>query len=199
MDSVNQQVEEIKTLAQQKLEASVKNFEQVFKRFEEFQENIPLSQQKVFELEQRSSELATKLQESERTGKLDVDLTIKQYGKSAVDSYLKEQGRVAIDSTDMAVLKSKVTEADKNMAEAVSAAIVLESSKMENALITKDLQHKAAEAENIAQIKSLNNTINSLREEVDSLRATISAERGARIEEAKARGSAAVTINNPGK
>lgn len=93
----------------------------------------------------------------------------------------------------------KVLSATDKSTKALLAAVAAAESAAKAELAETIADHKVAVAEKDADIRALTQEVSFQAKTITSLQDTITAEREARVDEAKARGVSAVTVQTTGK
>jgi len=174
--------------------AASKVFEQLDKAAEQAAKVTEDVELKTAELDKLTVEYA----EKERQALLDLDMSVKENKKQVVDTVLGESGQVAVDSSDYHALQ------------AANQAYKLDFDKQVKAEMTKLTSVLTSEfkgKEDLAQAKfdaitaGLKADLSSAIQQADFykgqitfLETQLTADRNARVEEAKARGNAVVNV-----
>lgn len=155
---------------------------------------------RVAQLEVELEELQVKHAEVKRQAEVQLQIDLKEAELQTVTAVLVDQGKTAINSDELLKLRTELqtlqAELKNQIAAEVGKAQGIARSQLEAALREKDLKTAAESAEQKAQINSLTEKNTLLAKQVVALEGIISAERQARVEEAKARGTAMVTVNS---
>lgn len=155
--------------------------------------------QDIAEKEQALNQLDTKFQEESRRRQVELELDFKEREASKVDQILKAQGKQAVNAGEYTVLvdsfNSLKTEFSKRLEEEAGKIRGMESAKTASAIKQAQLELQVKEAANTAAITSLTEKNSLLAEQVKDYKGQLDAEREARVQEARARGTAMVTVN----
>jgi NADH dehydrogenase/NADH:ubiquinone oxidoreductase subunit G len=159
--------------------------------YEELVTNIELKQAELDGLD---------AQFEERVREMEADLKIKRKESEnamALD-ILKSTGRVAIDATELASLKNELESLkanfDKNVKAETEKAVAIVSSRHTSEIKAKELEFKASSATMEAQLQTAKENLSMLNKQVEDYKAQITADREARVEEAKARGGQSINV-----
>lgn len=155
--------------------------------------------QDIAEKEQALNQLDTKFQEESRRRQVELELDFKEREASKVDQILKAQGKQAVNAGEYTVLVDSFTalktEFSKRLEEEAGKIRGMESAKTASAIKQAQLELQVKEAANTAAITSLTEKNSLLAEQVKDYKGQLDAEREARVQEARARGTAMVTVN----
>lgn len=155
--------------------------------------------QDIAEKEQALNQLDTKFQEESRRRQVELELDFKEREASKVDQILKAQGKQAVNAGEYTVLVDSFTalktEFSKRLEEEAGKIRGMESAKTASAIKQAQLELQVKEAANTAAITSLTEKNTLLAEQVKDYKGQLDAEREARVQEARARGTAMVTVN----
>lgn len=174
--------------------AAAKVFEQLEKAGEQAAKVTEDVELKTAEL----NRLTTEYEEKERQALLDLDMSVKENKKQVVDTVLAEFGQVAVDSSDYHALQAANQAYKLDFDKQVKA----EMAKL-TAVLTSDFKGKEdlALAKFEATTAGLKADLNSAVQQADFyknqitfLEAQLTADRNARVEEARARGNAVVNV-----
>ena len=154
----------------------------------------------IEEKEEALSELETKFQEEARRRQVDLELAFKENEIGKVNQILQSQGKIAVNQVEYNELvntfTSLKTEFAKKLEEEAGKIRGQEAGKTAAAIKTAQLELQVKESGNAAAIQSLTDKNVLLSTQVEDYKAQLSAERNARIEEAKARGNPSVVVQS---
>lgn len=155
--------------------------------------------QDIAEKEQSLNLLETKFQEESRRRQVELELDFKEREASKVNQILAQQGKQAVNSGEYTVLVDSFTalktDFAKKLDEEAGKIRGMEAAKTASAIKQAQLELQVKEAANTAAITSLTEKNTLLAEQVKDYKGQLDAEREARVQEARARGTAMVTVN----
>lgn len=138
--------------------------------------------------------------EKERQLTLDVDLQVQEAKGKAIDKFLKDLNQVAVETDEYNALQNENTKLKGEFKTAVATETATirasEAASYTNKLALAAAEAKGTNAEQAAQLATAKEQVLFYAKQVQALTEQLTAERNARVEEAKARGVAAVTVNN---
>lgn len=164
--------------------------------YEELVQNIEMKQAELDSLEN---------QFKERVREMEADLKIKQKEseKALVMQVLNSRGEVAISSDELKSLRDEASNLRDNFDKSVKSesekAVAIVSNRHQSELKQKDLEHKASTATMEAQLQTAKDSLSALNRQVEDYKAQITADRDARVEEARARGGQSITVQSDAK
>lgn len=174
--------------------AAAKVFEQLDKAVEQAAKVTEDVELKTAELDKLTTEYA----EKERQALLDLDMSVKENKKQVVDTVLAESGQIAVDSSDYHALQASNQGYKLDFDKQVKA----EMAKL-TAVLTSDFKGKedlaqakfeATTAWLKADLESAVKQADFYKGQITFLETQLTADRAARVEEAKARGNAVVNV-----
>lgn len=178
------------------LEKVIAELQTTNESYDELVQNIELKQAELDGLE---------TQFTERVREMEADLKIKQKESeiALVTQVLNGRGEVAISAEELTALRNELQTLkenfDKNVKAESEKAIAIVTSRHQSELRAKDLEHKANTATMEAQLKTAKDNLSSLNTQVEDYKAQITADREARVEEARARGGQNITVQSDSK
>jgi len=156
--------------------------------------------QAIAEKEVQLNQLETQYKEEARRRQVEMDLDFKEREAQKVAQVLAAQGKQAANTvkfnTLVAEFNTLKTEFKQKLEEEASKIRQSEAGKSAAAIKQAQLELQVKEATNAAALTSLNDKNSLLQNQVNQLIDQVNAERDARIQEAKARGAAMVTVNS---
>lgn len=194
-------IAEANKLANQNTTKLVKAADDLTKVIESMKHTVTLHDdltQTIAEREAALEGLETKFQEEARRRQVDLELDFKERAASKVNEILSSQGKIAVVQSEYNTMTQafEALRNDFSAKLAAEAAVIRgqESAKTAAAIKTAQLELQVKEAANTAAITSLQERNALLNEQVNDYKAQLSAERTARVEEARARGNPVVTV-----
>lgn len=167
------------------------------------QETLPAL---MVEIENKQSDLnaiETETKEKVRKAKVELSLQVEENERKVLDNLLKKFGLAEITVEALKQIQDALDAALQSNEAEVAKAVAIAKNQLEaehKATISKlEAEHAVAVASKDAAIEAKDMQIKFQAATITSLEATIAAEREARVEEAKARGVSAVTVQTTGK
>jgi hypothetical protein len=167
------------------------------------QETLPAL---MVEIENKQSDLnaiETETKEKVRKAKVELSLQVEENERKVLDNLLKKFGLAEITVEALKQIQDALDAALQSNEAEVAKAVAIAKSQLEaehKAAIAKlEAEHSVAVASKDAAIEAKDMQIKFQASTITSLESTIAAEREARVEEAKARGVSAVTVQTTGK
>jgi hypothetical protein len=158
---------------------------------------------KIEEKEAALAALDTNLQEEERRRTAELEIKLKENEAKTIQQILNTQGKSMIATSELTELQADLQDYQANfenkVAEAVNKVKQEETARANAIVRQKELELQVKEAANSAAITSLTDKNQLLATQVSDYKTQLEAERAARVEEAKARGAAMVTVNSSGR
>lgn len=200
MSTVSTLAESITSAATQKLAKQVQELQKIGDTFTGIVEGSEDLLNLIAEREKQLAALDTQFGEETRRRQVDLDISFRENEAKKVDEVLAVQGKVAVVRDDYntilnaySALKTDFTKKLETEANVIRAQ---EVAKAAAAIKEGQLQLQVSEAQNLATINTQKNQIELLNSQIADYKAQIAADRNARVDEAKARGVSAVTVNS---
>ena len=156
--------------------------------------------QAIAEKEVQLNQLETQFKEEARRRQVEMDLDFKEREAQKVAQVLAAQGKQAANTVEFNTLVAEFnalkSEFKQKLEEEAGKIRQSEAAKSAAAIKQAQLELQVKEATNAAALTSLNDKNSLLQAQVNQLIDQVNAERDARIQEAKARGAAMVTVNS---
>lgn len=194
-------IAEANKLANQNTTKLVKAADDLTKVIESMKHTVTLHDdltQTIAEREAALEGLETKFQEEARRRQVDLELDFKERAASKVNEILSSQGKIAVVQSEYNTMTQafEALRNDFSAKLAAEAAVIRgqETARTAAAIKTAQLELQVKEAANTAAITSLQERNTLLNEQVNDYKNQLSAERTARVEEARARGNPVVTV-----
>lgn len=151
--------------------------------------------------EDRVAQLDIEFKEKKRSKEVELALEVQADRVKVVDAYVKEHGKVLLSQDEVDRQNDELSTLKSNFSEEVSKGINAATANMkrqhESELALKDAQFRAQEAENKSRITSLEQQLESAREETKRAWTALDEERKAGVQRAQAQGQATVNVGTP--
>lgn len=167
------------------------------------QAELPLILNQIEEKQSDLNALETQTKEKVRLAKVELDIQVKENEAAVLATLMKKAGYAVITTTELATLQTGLKTAEAFNQEEITKAVKIAEARKDTehkaVLAEVTSEHRVASAKATADLEAANNKIGFLETQVAQLQDTITAERVARVDEAKARASAAGVVVNNGK
>jgi uncharacterized coiled-coil protein SlyX len=151
--------------------------------------------------EQTIQELDVKIAEQEIASKLDLDLRMKQNAEAVVLEYLRNSGKAAITNQELSALKTEVETLKKEMSTTIAKEVAIATNSLKSTYESEKklliAEHRASEAQNTAQISSLEEKVEFLQEQANMWKEQLVSERQASVDRAKASQINSINVSGP--
>lgn len=157
----------------------------------------------IAQKEDRVKELDVEFSEKKRAAQVNLDLEIKADENKVVTEVLAKNNEVAINTVELSELKARAERSDAEVKADKDKAVAIATSAMkkdhDNAMLLKDAEFKAKEAENLAQISNLKSQVEMYKAQCASWEKALEQERAAGVERSKAASIGTLNVGQPTK